>query len=223
MIKFFRNIRKSLLNEGKTTRYFKYAIGEIVLVVIGILIALQINNWNENRKNEEIILTILEEIQANIITDAELINRTLKLVFKEQSMIIDVKDGKASELGNLLAWIGTDEYNIDLTTSGYEKLIANTLIIPKEYDSVSNAILQTYKRNLSFFGTHNQRSRDIVQRYKYYIADNKEWFPDWEFDNYHNKSNQNDFNNDPILLNQLLLYMDVIGVITNWGRIVKKK
>ncbi|MFH6768276.1 DUF6090 family protein [Gaetbulibacter aquiaggeris] len=49
MIKLFRNIRQNLLNEGKTSKYFKYAIGEIVLVVIGILIALQINNWNSNR------------------------------------------------------------------------------------------------------------------------------------------------------------------------------
>ena len=58
MIKFFRHIRKSFLMEtGNTSKpanqfgkYFKYAIGEIVLVVIGILIALQINNWNENKK-----------------------------------------------------------------------------------------------------------------------------------------------------------------------------
>ena len=55
MIKFFRKIRQNLLSEGKTGKYFKYAIGEIVLVVIGILIALQINNWNQNRidRNEE--------------------------------------------------------------------------------------------------------------------------------------------------------------------------
>lgn len=51
MIKFFRKIRYSLMSENKTGKYFKYAIGEIVLVVIGILIALQINNWNESRKN----------------------------------------------------------------------------------------------------------------------------------------------------------------------------
>ena len=50
MIKFFRKIRQNLLMENKTSKYFKYAIGEIVLVVIGILIALQINNWNEERK-----------------------------------------------------------------------------------------------------------------------------------------------------------------------------
>ena len=50
MIKFFRKIRQNVLSEGKTGKYMKYAIGEIVLVVIGILIALQIKNWNENRK-----------------------------------------------------------------------------------------------------------------------------------------------------------------------------
>jgi len=49
MIKFFRNIRKKILEQGKTTNYLKYAFGEIVLVVIGILIALQINNWNETK------------------------------------------------------------------------------------------------------------------------------------------------------------------------------
>ena len=51
MIKFFRKIRQNLLMENKTGKYFKYAFGEIVLVVIGILIALQINNWNETRKS----------------------------------------------------------------------------------------------------------------------------------------------------------------------------
>ncbi|MFT5753024.1 MAG: hypothetical protein ACI924_000229 [Flavobacterium sp.] len=70
MIKLFRNIRKNLLKEGKTSRYFKYAIGEIVLVVIGILIALQINNWNQtnqNKKQEKQILTqLLEEYQSNL-------------------------------------------------------------------------------------------------------------------------------------------------------------
>ena len=52
MIKFFRHIRQNLIMENKTRKYLKYAVGEIVLVVIGILIALQVNNWNENRKTE---------------------------------------------------------------------------------------------------------------------------------------------------------------------------
>lgn len=50
MIKFFRKIRYNLMETGKTGKYLKYAIGEIILVVIGILIALSINNWNEQKK-----------------------------------------------------------------------------------------------------------------------------------------------------------------------------
>lgn len=53
MLKFFRSIRQNLLAENKTFKYFKYASGEIILVVIGILIALQINNWNEHRKEKD--------------------------------------------------------------------------------------------------------------------------------------------------------------------------
>lgn len=56
MIKFFRHIRRSLINSNQMVTYFKYAIGEILLVVIGILIALGINNWNENRKKRKMKL-----------------------------------------------------------------------------------------------------------------------------------------------------------------------
>ena len=72
MIKLFRNIRRNLLAEGKTSRYLKYAIGEIILVVIGILIALQINNWNqqriENKKEVELLIGLLDEFQYNLGT-----------------------------------------------------------------------------------------------------------------------------------------------------------
>ena len=67
MIKFFRKIRQNLLMENKTGKYLKYAIGEIVLVVIGILIALQINNWNENRKDNNEEIAILENLDKNLI------------------------------------------------------------------------------------------------------------------------------------------------------------
>ncbi len=69
MIKFFRKIRQNLLMENKTGKYFKYAIGEIILVVIGILIALQINNWNEYQKERESEKLILSEIQNNLKYD----------------------------------------------------------------------------------------------------------------------------------------------------------
>lgn len=66
MIKFFRKIRQNLLIENKTGKYFKYALGEIVLVVIGILIALQVNNWNEERKNQLLASNILRDFISDI-------------------------------------------------------------------------------------------------------------------------------------------------------------
>lgn len=69
MIKFFRKIRQNLLLENKTGKYLKYAIGEIVLVVIGILIALSINNWNENLKNKKLETSYLIRISKDLDND----------------------------------------------------------------------------------------------------------------------------------------------------------
>lgn len=69
MIKFFRHIRRSLVRENKMGKYFKYAIGEIVLVVIGILIALQINNWNEDKKLIKQEIKALREIREGFKAD----------------------------------------------------------------------------------------------------------------------------------------------------------
>ena len=66
MIKFFRNIRQNLLMQNKTSKYFKYAIGEIILVVIGILIALQINNWNQNRLNKKVETETLVNLKVDL-------------------------------------------------------------------------------------------------------------------------------------------------------------
>jgi len=66
MIPFFRKIRKTLADDNKPLKYFRYAIGEIVLVVFGILIALQINNWNEIRKYKNLEIVTLLEIQKGL-------------------------------------------------------------------------------------------------------------------------------------------------------------
>ena len=77
MIKFFRKIRQNMIKENKVSKYLLYAIGEIVLVVIGILIALSINNWNENRKERQVELKILKEIKLALNNDI----RNLKNLF----------------------------------------------------------------------------------------------------------------------------------------------
>jgi hypothetical protein len=79
MIKFFSKIRRNLLDGGKNGRYLKYAIGEIFLVMIGILLALQVNNWNEKRKSKKNECTLLTELHKSVKEDikniTEIINR----------------------------------------------------------------------------------------------------------------------------------------------------
>ncbi|MCF8263220.1 MAG: hypothetical protein K9I99_01850 [Melioribacteraceae bacterium] len=88
MIKFFRKIRQDLLSKGKTGKYLKYAIGEIILVVIGILIALGINNLNarKNDRNKEVVY--LNRLTTNLNSDIRLYNLIIK---KDSSLIKDLE------------------------------------------------------------------------------------------------------------------------------------
>ena len=88
MIKFFRKIRYDLMAKNKTGKYIKYAIGEIVLVVLGILIALSINNCNELRKQNNAEKVFLQGIKSDLRKDKEYID----LVIQHQKPKIEVFD-----------------------------------------------------------------------------------------------------------------------------------
>jgi uncharacterized membrane protein YgaE (UPF0421/DUF939 family) len=75
MIKFFRKIRRQLLPENRVTKYLLYAIGEIFLVVIGILIALQFNNWKASRKLNQLERNVLTKILSDLKSDSTRIER----------------------------------------------------------------------------------------------------------------------------------------------------
>ncbi|MET6991632.1 DUF6090 family protein [Sediminicola arcticus] len=92
MIKFFRKIRQNLLTENKFSKYLIYAIGEIILVVIGILIALQINNNSENHKKQQFEITILENIKEDILADkvdCALNLQYIKVVITNEQHLLD--------------------------------------------------------------------------------------------------------------------------------------
>ena len=90
MIKFFRHIRLNLMEQNKTAKYLKYAIGEIILVVFGILIALQINNWNENQKKKKQLDGIYTIIEQNLKTDLNNIKVPIEFYEKLDSTLLRV-------------------------------------------------------------------------------------------------------------------------------------
>jgi hypothetical protein len=82
MINFFRKIRKKLADDNKPLKYMRYAIGEIVLVMIGILLALQVNNWNEWRKDREKEKIILSDLADNIKINIQTLQNDIDLLQK---------------------------------------------------------------------------------------------------------------------------------------------
>ena len=93
MIKFFRTIRYTLMNENKVGKYFKYAIGEIFLVMLGILLALQVNNWNQSRKEAIQEQFILKRLSTDIAYDISQVSNEIELIGKnseELKFCIDV-------------------------------------------------------------------------------------------------------------------------------------
>lgn len=134
MIKFFRNIRKKLLSEGKTSRYLTYAVGEIILVVIGILIALQINNWNETRKHRNRSIDYHQRLKEDLvraIEDTERIHKiaaqtlesiTTTVTLLEQGRLETKADSAAVNFA--LIWFSRTNYKMaELPT--YEEMKSN--------------------------------------------------------------------------------------------------
>ncbi|MEO0572895.1 MAG: DUF6090 family protein [Bacteroidota bacterium] len=98
MIKFFRRIREKQLLEGRVSKYLLYAIGEIVLVVIGILLALQINNWNDLNKERQKERIYLESLESEFRTNLETLNQVIASCNK-----LDV------QLGEILTFFDTQK------------------------------------------------------------------------------------------------------------------
>tara|TARA_R110000744_G_scaffold139157_4_gene250171 strand:+ start:2062 stop:2838 length:777 start_codon:yes stop_codon:yes gene_type:complete len=152
MIKFFRKIRQNLLAEGKTGKYLKYAGGEIVLVVIGILIALQINNWNENRKVQKLEVQIYTELKSDLLQTRNDINEAIsehKEIFKSsQQLITDIYDKKSNSqtIYNSLT-SSSAEFQIIPKTSAFENL-KNIGLNTLSNDNLRIAITNLFQLNL---------------------------------------------------------------------------
>ena len=98
MLKFFRQIRQRLLNENRFSKYLLYAVGEIFLVVIGILIALQVNNWNEGQKDnhleQEYYCKLLDDVTQDMLQVEQLIQLTDKRIAASNDLIYLLQSSK---------------------------------------------------------------------------------------------------------------------------------
>lgn len=150
MIKLFRKIRQELLVENKFTKYLLYAIGEIILVVIGILIALQINTWNKESQNKALETTSLENLVADLIIQKEIIhdqqdNETLKLSEIDTCLLFFNSNLPIIDLPRLLQNL-TSRHTFIANKATFDNMGATGNIDLISSSELQNAIVRYYKQ-----------------------------------------------------------------------------
>ncbi|MFC3879763.1 DUF6090 family protein [Algoriphagus namhaensis] len=155
MVSIFRKIRRALLEQNKVTRYLAYAVGEIALVMIGILLALQVNNWNENRKDrikeQKVLLELKTLFEENI---AQLEDKIL------------IRKNIIQKAGEVISYIdNNEEVQLDTLT---QKLSA--IILAPTYDPIDNGLMDS--ENLQLLS--NDSLRRMLSKFPSGIADLKQ-------------------------------------------------
>ena len=152
MIRFFQNIRKNLAAENKVAGYLRYAIGEIVLVVLGILIALYINNLNEQRKTENRVVEILNEVQNDLGKDIQKADQTIEYYKQRKSRIKLLLNDKLpyeyyKEHAASSKYLIMTANHIKLYDNGYKNLMQSSNNIPDKYRAIINPLYELYVYN----------------------------------------------------------------------------
>ena len=179
MIKFFRHIRRSLINQNQMGKYFKYAIGEILLVVIGILIALQINNWNENSKQQKQELKALKSLKEDFMHNLEELKKVSQSNAKNIGSCIIILNHtgkrytKDFEIDNVInqatsspTFYPSNGFLNDLINSGNLGILKNDILRNK---------LSSWKPTVRFIYNRQTASEEFDNELIRYIFKNGSW------------------------------------------------
>jgi len=170
-----------MIKENKVSKYMLYAIGEIVLVVIGILIALSINNWNEKRLKQEQLVSVYERILTDIDNDIQDLSENLEY-YTEMEFIFKrvIKDSITPDLfdvglSRILTNSGISKVSTSLNLAGVNQLKALdvkdslSLKIISIYDTMELVLINNFERRI------NQETIDILNSFR----DKYDWFPEY--------------------------------------------
>jgi hypothetical protein len=166
MIKFFRKIRQKMLTENKLSKYLFYAIGEIVLVVIGILIALSINNWNEKKKNISTKVESLKLIQENLKQEETRLNYVISRKEITTQQLQELLSGNINvvKIENLYDLL-TQSHSHLITNAGYKTISQNNYINLIDNSELINELIFFYESHYEFLNKVGIYDTNYAQNY----------------------------------------------------------
>ena len=218
MIKFFRKIRYNLMEQNKTTKYFKYAIGEIALVMIGILLAIQANNWNVNRIAKTELNQSLNKLLIELDQDSAELNIRIsannEMIATLDSCLIILKEPekysieKFEDLFHFMNYTMTFKFarvTFDaLSSSGKLKRIKNTKLSDSLINYYGQAGYKQVESALTFHVRENIRSYTLGFDYLNF-NDQLDYYDASDFGI--TKKTLNDYSSDVRIINTIRLKM----------------
>ncbi|MDX1470590.1 MAG: DUF6090 family protein [Flavobacteriaceae bacterium] len=216
MFKFFRRVRQNLLLTNRLTKYLLYASGEIILVMIGILLALQINNWNEQRKLDETTKILLRQIQLDILNNIKVNNQVYRVYNSRDSIFWTMRQKKlkpsdfAGEKGRGYRGVIFSTFKFEMLNKGYEQLKIHPGIKPGDYTDLLEE-LEALERDRFYFNLNIQRMIDERDAHFTYRRANFDWFSSELWTGERSKDELEYYANDPILKNYMAFIIHTMG------------
>ncbi len=178
MLQFFRRIRKNLFTQNKVGKYLLYAVGEVILVVIGIIIAVSLNNANEDRKQEEKIRSTLSKVQSELAIVINNAASVLRFTYQADSLgrVVLTQEPTVDDYrGNRgLAFLTQGGFTFTVENDSYRTLISLSSDLPEKYDHILSRLKKTY---LGWWPFVEQAQKDLRLKVNEFVSKDREEHP----------------------------------------------
>lgn len=205
MIHFLRKIRHSQIQGENMKKYVFYAIGEIMLVVVGILLALQIDNWNESKKEDEKLMTIFETVKNDMIRDTLKYTQTITLLEEANIKFNAVISNNANDQELFQSLFLMDTYQpITINLKGIDLLRSYSNSKISINDSLMSETLDIYTYYENLIHTYAKRTEDLVLKNIDDWSQNEAWFSTYTLESFKSDPNSSNYNTE--FINDFLVY-----------------
>ena len=181
MTRFFRQNRKEQLSEHNFIKYLRYAFGEFIIVVLGILFALYINNLNEQRKANDRTVEILKEIQNDLGKDILKADETIEFYKQRKSIIKQILNDQIP-YENYKKYAPQAKYlimvanHIKLYDNGYRNLMQNSNDMPDKYRAIINPLYEIFVYNKYEIDSYDDNMDKITTDYNHILMNKFDWY-----------------------------------------------
>ncbi len=181
-MKLFRGMRALSLGEGNTSSYLKYAFGEIVFVVVGILLAFQIDNWNDQRKADIHARHLFEQIQSELVLNIENCNTVLNEYRGKDTLVHDILEGVVDRQDYRDHWeygiVLLTQKEVEVSSEAFVNLVSSEDVFSKDQRSILLELKELYGNDKRYVDNLNEIATGNALAYHKQFKNEQPWYAD---------------------------------------------